>query len=235
MKVALIGYGKMGKTIEELLIKRGHSIVAKFDRKGLNKTELTQADIAIEFTHPTSAYKNITTCLECGIPVVTGTTGWLGKYDEVLELCKAKKGAMIYASNFSLGVNIFFELNERLAEVMNDYSDYEVSLEEIHHTEKKDAPSGTAITLAEQIEKKIDRKESWTMDSSPAKSQIYVKADRVKNIPGTHSVSYQSEIDTIEIKHIAHNRQGFALGAVLAAEHLNGKTGIYTMKDVLNL
>lgn len=235
MKVAIIGYGKMGKAIEQILLERGHEVVAKFGAGGIDSGELKKADVAIEFTQPEAAFGNLAQCFDSVVPVVTGTTGWLAHYNEAVELCNAQKGALLYASNFSLGVNLFFELNQRLAKIMNNHTDYSVSIDETHHTEKKDAPSGTAITIAEQIEEGLDRKDGWTMDDPHGKSQIYVKAHRIENIPGTHIVTYQSDIDSIEIKHIAHNRKGFALGAVLAAEFLMGKQGVYTMKDVLNL
>jgi len=235
MKVALIGYGKMGKTIEKILLDRKHEVVARFDSKGIREEELKQADVAIEFTRPEAAFGNIASCLKNNIPVVIGTTGWLHQYDEAVQLCKAHNSALLYASNFSLGVNIFFEINQRLAAAMEAFEQYEVSVEEIHHTQKLDAPSGTAITLAEQIEENISRKQGWTMNDQHGKEQIHIEAKRIPDVNGTHIITYQSEIDTIQIKHEAHNRQGFALGAVMAAEFLHGKTGIYQMKDVLNL
>ncbi len=235
MKVALIGYGKMGQSIEALLKERQHKVVARFGKEGINTDKLKQADVAIEFTQPEAAFGNIAHCFKNGIPVVTGTTGWLAQYDEAVKLCKRENGAFLYASNFSLGVNLFFELNRKLAGIMNAYPSYEVDIEEIHHTEKKDAPSGTAITLAEQIEEEIDRKEGWTLEEQHGKEQIPINAKREPDVPGTHIIRYLSEIDTIQIQHTAHSRKGFALGAVLAAEFLQGKEGVYTMKDVLNI
>lgn len=235
MKTALIGYGKMGKTIEKILMERGHEVVARFDRSGINNEELQKADVAIEFTRPEAVFGNLAACFEHKIPVVCGTTGWLSKYDEAVKLCNENGSALLYASNFSLGVNLFFELNRQLARLMNNYPTYEVDLMEIHHTEKLDAPSGTAITLAEQLIDQLDRKQGWTMDQTTSNSQIKVEARREHNVPGTHSVNYSSDIDEIEIRHTAKSRDGFALGAVMAAEFLVGKSGIYEMKDVLNL
>lgn len=235
MKVALIGYGKMGKTIETVLQDRSHKVVARFGREGIDAAQLQQADVAIEFSRPEGALGNIITCIKNKIPVVIGTTGWLQHYQEAETLCKEKDSAMLFASNFSLGVNLFFELNRHLAELMKNYEAYDVSLEEIHHTEKKDAPSGTAITLAEQIEEIHPRKQGWTLETQHAPEQIHIEAKRIPDVPGTHLIKYSSEIDDIEIKHTAHSRKGFALGAVLAAEFLQNKTGVFTMKDVLKL
>lgn len=234
MKVALIGYGKMGKTIETILIERGHSVIARFGSNGINTNALKQADVAIEFSRPESAFNNIRTSLNCKVPVVVGTTGWLEHYEEAEKLCLEKKSAFLYASNFSLGVNIFFELNKQLASIMNNQTDYDIKMEEIHHTEKLDAPSGTAITLAEQIINKVNRKSEWALENAETDDQIVIEAKRIPEVPGTHSIEYISEIDTIEIRHTAHNRKGFALGAVVAAEFLWNKEGIYQMKDVLN-
>ncbi len=235
MKVALIGYGKMGKTIEKVLLERGHEIIARFDREGIEEEKLRQAEVAIEFTRPEAAFGNIASCIKNQVPVVIGTTGWLHQYEEAAKLCQTQQSAILYASNFSLGVNIFFEINRRLAQAMDAFEQYEVGIEEIHHTEKLDAPSGTAISLAEQVEEQLSRKEGWTMQELHGKEQIHIQAKRIKDVHGTHIVTYQSEIDTIQIKHEAHNRKGFALGAVLAAEFLKGKKGVYQMKDVLNL
>ncbi|MGB0176869.1 MAG: 4-hydroxy-tetrahydrodipicolinate reductase [Owenweeksia sp.] len=235
MKVALIGYGKMGHSIETILTERNHEVVARFGREGIEVEKLKQADVAIEFTRPEGAFSNIISCFENGVPVVTGTTGWLAQYDEAVQLCKREKGAFLYASNFSLGVNLFFEINRQLARIMNAYPSYEVDMEEIHHTEKRDAPSGTAITLAEQIEDELERKEGWTLEKQHGKEQIHISAKREPDVPGTHIIRYLSEIDTIQIQHTAHSRKGFALGAVLAAEFLQGREGVYTMKDVLNI
>ena len=233
MKIALLGYGKMGKVIERIALERGHEIVL---RKGQSDTfeGLAQADVAIDFSVPAAAVTNISTCLNENIPVVSGTTGWLGQYDEMVRLCEAKNGTFLYGSNFSLGVNLFFELNECLAKMMARFADvYKVSMEEIHHTQKLDSPSGTAISLAKGIIQHSDY-ESWT-EAQAGEQQIHINAKRIENVPGTHSVFYQSEVDFIEIKHVAHNREGFALGSVLAAEWIQGKKGVFTMKDVLNL
>lgn len=232
MKIALLGYGKMGKEIEKIALQRGHEIVIK--NSGKEAYNIANADIAIDFSIPNSAYNNISNCINNNVPVISGTTGWLEKYNDVVDLCKQKKGAFIYASNFSLGVNVFFELNEQLAKMMNTLKQYDVSIEEIHHTKKLDAPSGTAITLADGIIKNTHKKD-WELNTSSLKENVAIKAIRTPDVPGTHTVTYQSEIDTIDIKHTAHSRQGFALGAVIAAEWLINKTGIYTMRDVLNL
>ncbi|RZS93276.1 4-hydroxy-tetrahydrodipicolinate reductase [Aquimarina brevivitae] len=232
MKIALLGYGKMGKTIEKIATDRGHHIVLRVDKDDTDY-ELADADVAIDFSVPNAAVSNITKCITKGVPVVSGTTGWLEEYDKVIALCKEKKGAFIYASNYSLGVNLFFELNKKLAKMMNGISDYEVTMEEIHHTQKLDAPSGTAITLAEGIIAN-SKKEKWSLDQGDA-TTIPITAKRIENVPGTHSITYSSAVDDIEIKHTAHDRSGFALGAVIAAEWLHGKTGVYTMKDVLGL
>jgi len=232
MKIALLGYGRMGKAIEKIALQRGHEIVIK--DSGDTTYDITTADIAIDFSIPNVAFSNITNCLENKVPVVSGTTGWLDKYEEAVQICKNNNGGFIYASNFSLGVNIFFELNKQLAKMMNTLEDYNVSIEEIHHTKKLDAPSGTAITLAEGIIENSNKKE-WELDGKPSNTSIPIAAVRTPEVPGTHTITYQSEIDTIDIKHTAHNRQGFALGAVIAAEWLVDKKGIYNMKDVLNL
>ena len=232
MKIALLGYGRMGKEIEKIALQRGHEIVIK--SSGKDTYDITKADIAIDFSIPTSAFTNISNCINNNTPVISGTTGWLASYNTIVDLCNQKKGAFIYASNFSLGVNVFFELNKQLAKMMHTLSDYNIAIEEIHHTQKLDAPSGTAITLAEGI---IDNseKENWELDKNTSEKNIPITAIRTPDVPGTHTVSYQSTIDTINIKHTAHNRHGFALGAVVAAEWLVNKTGVYTMRDVLNL
>lgn len=232
MNIALFGYGKMGKMIERLAVERGHEIVAKID-VGSGEIDFAKIDVAIDFSTPDAAYENITSCLKNNTPIISGTTGWLEKFDDVVQFCKEKNGAFIYASNFSLGVNIFFELNAHLAKMMKNLSQYEVSLEEIHHTQKLDAPSGTAITLAEGIIANTDY-QKWKLDESGDK-QIPITSKRIGDTPGTHTVEYTSQVDSIEIKHTAHNREGFALGAVVAAEWILGKTGVFTMKDVLNL
>ena len=232
MKIALLGYGKMGKVIENIALERGHEIVL---RKGSSDTfdGLLQADVAIDFSVPTSAVNHISECLNHNIPVISGTTGWLENYDEMVALCQDKNGSFIYGSNFSLGVNIFFELNTYLAKMMKNLKDYNVSMEEIHHTQKLDAPSGTAISLANGIIENSDYS-NWTLDNAST-NEIYIDAKRIENIPGTHSVFYDSKVDQIEIKHTAHSREGFALGSVIAAEWLLGKKGVFTMKDVLGI
>lgn len=236
MKIALIGYGKMGKAIEEIAVARGHSIVLKVSIDNLEDNTLEkikQADVAIEFTGPESAYENIIRCLDAGVPVVSGSTGWLKRLEAAQEHCRSRNGAMLYASNFSVGVNIFFEINKRLAGLMAPHPEYDVQVTEIHHTEKKDSPSGTAITLAEGILEKIKRKKGWVNHISDNLGELEILSERVDPAPGTHSINYQSDIDTITITHIAHNRKGFATGAVLAAEYIAGKKGVYQMSDVL--
>ena len=232
MKIALLGYGKMGKVIEQIALTRGHEIVLRKDQDS-TFDGLQLADVAIDFSVPDSAVANITACLNIGIPVISGTTGWLANYQSMVDLCATKNGGFIYASNFSLGVNIFFELNEYLAKMMTNLKQYNVSMEEIHHTQKLDAPSGTAITLAEGVIKNSDYS-NWTLET-PISNEIHIEAKRIENVPGTHSVFYNSNVDQIEIKHTAHSREGFALGAVVAAEWLVGKKGVFTMKDVLGL
>jgi 4-hydroxy-tetrahydrodipicolinate reductase len=232
MKIALLGYGRMGKEIERIAISRGHEIVIKKDVGAI--IDITLADVAIDFSVPDSAYNNISNCIQNNVPVISGTTGWLDKYEEVVTLCNNEKGAFIYASNFSLGVNIFFELNKQLAKMMRNLEDYNISIEEIHHTKKLDAPSGTAITLAEGIIENSS-KENWVLGTNTSEENIAIAAKRIPEVPGTHTVLYASEVDSIEIKHTAHSRQGFALGAVVAAEWILGKTGVFSMKDVLNI
>ena len=232
MKIALLGYGKMGKVIERIALERGHEIVLKKDHDNTFEG-LLNADVAIDFSVPDSAVGNISECLNNGIPVISGTTGWLTDYPKMAQLCEEKNGSFIYASNFSLGVNVFFELNEYLAKMMANLKQYKVSMEEIHHTQKLDAPSGTAITLAEGVIKHTDYA-NWTLET-PISNEIHIEAKRIENVPGTHSIFYDSEVDQIEIKHTAHCREGFALGAVVAAEWLVGKKGVFTMKDVLGL
>ena len=232
MKIALLGYGKMGQTIERIALERGHEIVLKKDE--FNTYEgLSNADVAIDFSIPKVAVSNISSCFHANIPVISGTTGWLEHYDEMVALCEAKKGAFISSSNFSLGVNLFFELNEYLAKMMSKFNSYQVEMEEIHHTQKLDAPSGTAISLAKGV---IENSAytNWTLDN-PKPKEIHIEAKRIENIPGTHTVTYNSIVDSIEIKHTAHNRDGFALGAIIAAEWIMGKQGVFTMKDVLEL
>lgn len=233
MKIALLGYGRMGKEIEKIAVSRGHEIVIKKDQGDI--VDITLADVAIDFSVPTSAFDNISLCLQNAVPVVSGTTGWLEKYEDAVELCNQNKGGFIYASNFSLGVNIFFEINKRLAKMMNQVSGYTSAIEEIHHTKKLDAPSGTAITLAEGI---IDnsKKSDWELDGDVNNESIIpITAKRIPDVPGTHTISYDSLVDSIEIKHTAHSRKGFALGAVIAAEWIIGKSGVFSMRDVLNI
>ncbi|MCM4165317.1 MULTISPECIES: 4-hydroxy-tetrahydrodipicolinate reductase [unclassified Arenibacter] len=232
MNIALFGYGKMGKMIEKIALKRNHNIVAKID---LDATDInfSEIDVAIDFSMPNAAYGNIKNCLDHNVPIISGTTGWLQDYPKAVALCKKNNGAFIYASNFSLGVNLFFELNSHLAKLMASQDQYRVSMKEIHHTQKLDAPSGTAITLAEGVIANTDYK-GWKLDRAEDR-EIPITAKRIGDTPGTHTVSYESEVDGIEIIHTAHNREGFALGAVIAAEWIVGKTGVFTMKDVLNL
>ncbi|HEY9221892.1 MAG TPA: 4-hydroxy-tetrahydrodipicolinate reductase [Lutibacter sp.] len=233
MKIALLGYGKMGKTIEQIALQLGHEIVLKIDENSPDY-DITLADVAIDFSIPAAAFSNISNCLKNQVPIISGTTGWLAKLPEATQLCKQNNGAFIYASNFSLGVNIFFELNAHLAKMMRNLEQYTISIEEIHHTKKLDAPSGTAITLAEGIIENSD-KESWALGVTNKQTEIPITAKRIDEVPGTHTVAYKSAVDTLEIKHTAHSRDGFALGAVIAAEWLVGKTGVFTMKDVLGL
>lgn len=232
MKIALLGYGRMGQAIEQIAINRGHDIVIKTSKdSGYN---IKDADVAIDFSIPNAAFNNISICLNNNVPVISGTTGWLDKYNDAVSLCEKNKGAFIYASNFSLGVNIFFELNEILAKMMTKLEDYKVDIEEIHHTKKLDAPSGTAITLAEGVIKNHSQYSNWKLDES-TENTLPITAKRIPDVPGTHIITYKSDIDTVKIEHEAHSRQGFALGAVIAAEWIIGKTGVFTMKDVLNI
>jgi 4-hydroxy-tetrahydrodipicolinate reductase len=238
MKIALIGYGKMGKAIEEIALKRGHEIVLKIDVDNVqefNRQNLKKADVAIEFTSPQSAFDNVKKCLESGIALVCGSTGWLERWGEIKSISENYNGALVYSSNYSIGVNIFFEINKRLAELMAMHDDYDVSMEEIHHTQKKDAPSGTAVTLAEQVLERIARKKTWVNHISDNFDELEIISERIDPAPGMHKVKYSSAIDDIEIIHTAHNRTGFATGAVLAAEFINGRKGIYSMKEVLGL
>jgi 4-hydroxy-tetrahydrodipicolinate reductase len=236
MKIALIGYGKMGRAIEKIALKKGHEIVLKIDignAEDLNQENLSKADVAIEFTGPSSAADNLKICASAGIPAICGSTGWLDQFQEVKNAFQKNHVAFLYASNFSIGVNIFFELNKKLASLMAGHPDYEISMREIHHTQKKDAPSGTAITLAEQVISEIPTLKNWVNRSSNTPGQLSIVSERIDPAPGTHEVKYSSPIDDIEIIHTAHNREGFAGGAVLAAEYIQGKTGVFTMKDVL--
>ncbi len=236
MNIALIGYGKMGKIIEEIAVSRGHMINLKIDLYNINDftmENLKKSDVVIEFTGPHSAYDNVMKCLEAGVPVVCGSTGWLEQFDKAREYCDKKNGSFLYASNFSVGVNIFFELNRLLAKLMGTQEEYDVKLTEVHHTQKKDAPSGTAITLAEQILESLKRKNSWVNHETRHPDELAIISERTDPAPGTHKVQYSSLVDDIEIIHTAHNRNGFALGAVMAAEFLKERKGIYSMKDVL--
>jgi 4-hydroxy-tetrahydrodipicolinate reductase len=232
MNIALLGYGKMGKAIEQVALKRGHKIVIKADVGTIY--DIRNADVAIDFSIPKAAFGNISECLNNGVPVISGTTGWLDDYDKAVALCNQKNGAFISATNFSLGVNIFFELNKNLAKMMSALKEYNVSMEEIHHTQKLDAPSGTAITLAKGVIDQHNGYNKWILDSEE-ENAVPIIAKRIENVPGTHTVKYESDIDYITIEHHAHNREGFALGAVIAAEWIIGKSGIFSMNDVLNI
>jgi 4-hydroxy-tetrahydrodipicolinate reductase len=232
MKIALLGYGKMGQVIERIALERGHEIVLKKDE--FNTYDgLSNADVAIDFSVPSAAVDNISASFNNNVPVVSGTTGWLDRYDEMIALCKEKNGGFISSSNFSLGVNLFFGLNEYLAKMMANIDGYKVTMEEIHHIHKLDAPSGTAISLAQGVIENSNYK-NWTLENA-TENDIHIEAVRTGEVPGTHTVTYDSGIDSIEIKHTAHNREGFALGAVIAAEWLVGKQGIFSMRDVLNI
>lgn len=236
MKIALLGYGKMGKAIEEIALQKGHHIVLRISEENLNdltKENIQKADVAIEFSSPESAASNILFCLNANIPVASGTTGWMQQLKMVDDKCKEMNGTFLYASNYSIGVNIFFELNKKLASLMSKHINYNVEIEEIHHTQKKDAPSGTAITLAEEILASSDTKKRWINSTTKDENELSIISKRIDEVSGTHSVKYSSDIDDIEIIHTAHNRKGFAQGAVLAAEFIVGKKGVYTMKNVL--
>ena len=238
MRIALIGYGKMGKEIEKIALDRQHEIVLKIDitnPEDLTIRNLQKADVAIEFTIPSSAVGNYRLCFEAGIPVVSGTTGWLNRQAEVFDSCKNMNGTFFYASNFSLGVNIFFSLNKKLAELMGNRGEYKIKMTEIHHTQKLDAPSGTAITLAEGIMENIPSKTKWTNQTTENSAELEIISERISEVPGTHIIKYDSEVDYIEITHCAKSRKGFALGAVLAAEFSHNKKGILTMNDLLNI
>ncbi len=235
MKIVLFGYGKMGKEVEKIALERGHELILRIEKN--EEYDISEADVAIDFSVPSAAFNNITSCFKKNIPVISGTTGWLEDYEKAVTICKKNNGSFIYASNFSIGVNLFFELNDKLSRIMNSNNNYYPSIEEIHHTKKLDAPSGTAITIAEQTIKNSSTKE-WCLHTNREKVDkeiIPISSKRIKDVPGTHIVAYESEIDSIEIKHTAHNRKGFAHGAIIAAEWLINKNGVYTMKDVLNL
>ncbi|MGQ0829555.1 MAG: 4-hydroxy-tetrahydrodipicolinate reductase [Bacteroidota bacterium] len=237
MNIALIGYGKMGKEIEQIASSRGHKIVLKVDINNASTftiDELKKADAAIEFSTPETAVSNIYKCFDAGVPVVVGTTGWLNKLDEVKQKCLDKKQGLFYASNYSIGVNLFFRLNEQLAKMMNSYPDYNVTMEEIHHVHKLDSPSGTAISLANQVLERIDSKQKWVNNATQNKNELGIISKRIDEVPGTHTVTYGSAVDEISITHIAHSRKGFALGAVVAAEWMKEKKGIFGMNDLMN-
>jgi 4-hydroxy-tetrahydrodipicolinate reductase len=247
MNIALLGYGKMGKIIEKIATDRKHNIVLKIDHDNqheLTAENLKKADAVIEFTTPASVLSNIQHCFDAGVPVVVGTTGWYEHLEQVKQDCAETAGTLLYASNFSVGVNIFFHINRKLAKLMNNYPYYDVQVEEIHHTQKLDSPSGTAITIAEGIIDNIDRKKDWVNvltaegndadDSSLKNEQVLIESFRIDSVPGTHTVIYDSEVDTIEFKHTAHNRNGFALGAVLAAEWVHNKKGFFSVQEMFN-
>jgi 4-hydroxy-tetrahydrodipicolinate reductase len=233
MKIALFGYGKMGKVIDKIAKNRGHKIIYKIDENSINY-DLKKVDVAIDFSTPKAAFSNINMALENSIPIISGTTGWLDNYNKAVKLCNEKNGAFLYASNFSLGVNIFFEINRQLAKIMSNHPEYVIKMKEIHHIEKIDAPSGTAITLAESIIKETDY-QKWSLNKDFKENEISIEAQRLSDKTGTHEVIYKSDIDEIKIKHAAVNREGFGLGAVIAAEWLIGKKGVFSMKDVLNI
>lgn len=233
MKIALLGYGRMGKAIEIVAVERGHDVVAKIDQDE-TYGNLSEADVAINFSVPDAAVENIKTALKINIPVVCGTTGWLDQLNEIEDFCKAKNSAFVYASNFSVGVNLFFKLNEVLAKLMSSHKSYEASMKEVHHIHKLDAPSGTAITLAEGI---IDQSDytQWSIHKDTIENMLPIEVDRTGEVPGTHTIKYESNIDSITIEHEAHSRKGFALGAVIAAEWIQDKKGVFSMNDVLSL
>ena len=237
MKIALVGYGKMGKAIEQIARERGHEIVSIIDinnPQDFASEAFRSADVAIEFTSPATAYGNYLKCFEAGVPVVSGTTGWLDKMPEIKRMCSEEGKTFFYASNFSIGVNIFFAVNKYLAKIMNNFPSYDVRMTEVHHVHKLDAPSGTAITLAEGILENIDRKERWTLNTAEAPTDLPIQAIREGEVPGIHEITYESEADIISIKHDATSRAGFALGAVLAAEFTAGKKGFLGMSDMFH-
>jgi 4-hydroxy-tetrahydrodipicolinate reductase len=238
MKIALIGYGKMGHMIEEIALQREHEVVLRINIENTSdftKENTGKADVAIEFTGPETAFENVKQCFSFGIPVVSGSTGWNDRLEEAREMCMEKNGTFLHTSNFSIGVNIFFEINKHLARLMSAHAEYAISMKETHHTQKKDAPSGTAVTLAEQIIAMYPGKSSWTNEPSTKPGVIPIISERIDPAAGTHEVKYSSEVDDIQIIHTAHNRRGFALGAVLAAEFIQNKKGVFEMKDVLAL
>lgn len=238
MKIALIGYGKMGKAIEEIALEKGHTIRLKITSSNtadLTEKNLQQCDVAIEFTNPTTAIENMMLCIESGVPVICGSTGWYEKEEPIRDYCITENGTLLYASNFSIGVNIFFQINKQLAKLVASHKEYKVSIQEVHHTQKKDAPSGTAITLAQQIISQRDDKTQWTSENPVPENKIGILSERIDPAPGTHHVLYSSPVDDIEIIHTAHNRKGFAAGALIAAEFIAGKKGIFSMEDVLKI
>lgn len=238
MKLAIIGYGKMGQTIEQIANARNHDILHLFTKEKLiseHRDALKEVDVAIEFSYPQAAVQNISTCIEEGIPIVSGTTGWLDHYKDILSLCAKHNGTFLYASNFSIGVNLFFALNKKLAQLMAVQEEYDVNMTEIHHIHKLDAPSGTAISLAEDIIAEHKLKNKWIQKNTGDEEGLLIQSERTGEIPGTHIIDYTSKIDKISISHEAYSRQGFAQGAVVAAEYISDKTGVFTMKDVLNI
>lgn len=237
MKIALVGYGKMGKTIEQIALSRGHEIVSIIDINNPDDFEsaaFKSADVAIEFTTPATAFDNYMKCFAANVPVVSGTTGWTARMGEIKEMCEKESKTFFYASNFSIGVNIFFALNKYLAKVMNNFPSYDVRMTEVHHIHKLDAPSGTAITLAEGILENIDRKDRWTLETAEKATDLPIHAIREGEVPGIHEIIYESDVDTISIKHDAKSRAGFALGAVVAAEFTAGKKGFLGMSDLFH-
>lgn len=235
MKIALLGYGKMGKEIEAIALQRHHTIILKVDETNsasITKADLQQADVAIEFSTPHTVISNIKKCLDAQLPIVVGTTGWYDSFNDIVTECQQKNGTLFHSTNFSLGVNIFMKVNSYLAELMNKYVNYDVSMEEIHHIHKLDKPSGTAITLANQVLNKIERKKNWSITNTKPET-LFIKDVREGEVPGTHIIRYTSAVDDIEIMHKAHNRQGFALGAVIAAEYIYNKKGIFTMENLM--
>ncbi len=233
MKIILLGYGKMGKIIEQIALQRGHEITARIDIDNQDEFDDAEGDVAIEFSHPNAAFNNITKALRRKLPIVSGTTGWLARRAEVEKLCSELNGAFFYASNYSLGVNLFFKLNEHLARMMKGFEHYTVELDEIHHTQKKDSPSGTAITLAEGVLRHISAKKQWVNQASANPEDLVINSFRIADIPGTHTVKYKSTVDDIEIRHTAHSREGFASGAVMVAEWIRDKKGVLSMDDFL--
>lgn len=244
MKLALLGYGKMGQIIERFALERGHEVVLKINvdnKEDLTTANLSKADVAIDFSSPDAALANIYACFEANVPIVVGTTGWYGQLQEVKNDCLSGNNTLLYGSNFSIGVNLFFHINEVMAKIMNNYPQYDVQVEEIHHTQKLDSPSGTAMTIAEGIIDHMDSKSEWVnevegaeLDKVPTNSQVLINSLRIGEVPGTHTVVYSSEVDDIELKHTAHSRAGFALGAVVAAEWLENKQGFYSIADIFN-